>query len=383
MKKPDLPDQTFVDELLESDQDRFWEIYEENLSQVSEDDAERLVRSTYRSVHEPAHDLFSAVKDAFHPSNSDGYRTEYEVSFTNPLYEIAQNPADLLLTNTDWRDVNLCFVVCEPSGEEYATWANNINEVHDLVTGHHDHLLDQVDEAGKNINHIQYVTCVPKEEVPDADFRFVRRQAASNNHALWIVDDDYSPGPNETPAPMVQLRAESGVMEHGQLKAPLNDGVDYSKSINRDVTIQLRTPVLIALQEVLMALMTENYGVKQEPREFDREDFVDTFIDLCEVGVSGNQKRDLLKERADELIKEAKSADIVHYGSSDRIKTASDFRVRYQGAGTKKLRRTIREKYIKSEIPDKRRQLAYEETVSEFEPKGGVSSDFDDNGWEN
>lgn len=382
MKKPDLPDQALVDELLESDQDRFWELYEKNLSQVSEHDAERLVRSTYRSVHEPAHDLFSAVKDAFHPSNSDGYRTEYEVSFTNPLYEIAPNPADLLLTNTDWRDVNLCFVICEPSGEEYAAWANKINEVHDLVTGHHGHLLDQVGEAGKNINHIQYVTCIPKEEVPDADFRFVRRQAASNNYALWIVDDDYSPGPDENPAPMVQLRAEGGVMEHGQLKAPLEDGVDYSRSINRDVTIQLRTPALIALQEVLMALMTENYGVKQEPREFDREDCVGTFIDLCEVGVSGNQKRDLLEERADELIEEAKSADIVHYGSSDRIKTASDFRVRYQGAGTKKLRRTIREKYIKSEIPDKRRQLAYDETVSEFEAKGGVSSDFDDNSWE-
>ena len=383
MQKPEQIEDDYFPRLYEDDGEDFRQQYKENYKQIDDDAAERRFRSEFRSIEEPKHEVFSAVKDAFHPDNGDGYRTGYEASFTNPLYEISPNPAKLLLTNTNWRNVHFCFVVCESSGEEYPAWANRVNEVYDIVKGHGDYLLEQVDEVGKDINHIQYVTCIPKEDLPDVDFRYVSRQAVPDNYCLWVVDNDYSPAPDEDNPPMVQLRMEAGTSNHSDLRDPLNDGVDYRKSINRDITIEIETPPLIALQEVLMALMTEQYGSKEEPREFDRDDFVETFIDLCEIGASGDEKREILRERASVLIEEAKSADILYSGDTERIKGPNDFRARYEGSGTKKLRKVIKKKFVRSRIPIQKSKVAYDMTKKEFEPENGLKTDFDNNDWEN
>lgn len=382
MESLDTIDNGYIQKLSDKDEDRFRELYQNEYAKIDDKAAKRRVKSIFRSVHRPKHEVFQAVKDAFHPDNDDGYRTGYEVSFTNPLYEIRQNPADLLLTNTDWRNVNFCFVVCESSGEESATWANRISEVHDLVTGHEEHLLSQVGEEGKDIGHLQFITAVPKEEIPDVDFRFISRQVGPENYALWTVDDDYSPKDSEQNPPPVELRKEEGKISHGKLRDPLEDGVDYSKSINRDVTIALETPPVIALQDAFMALVTEQYGDYDEPREFNKDDFIETYIDLCEIGASGDKKRDLLKEKAENLISVAKEADLMYYGKSDRIKTGKDYRARYEGGGTKKLRKSVKEKFIKNRIPKRKAEMAYKRVKEDFNPKDGLRSELDDETWD-
>jgi len=382
VRKPETLPDSYPEKLDDSDESEFWDLYRDISNNLDDESASRLVRSTFRSRHQPQFDVFSAIKDAFHPDNSDGYSTGYEVSFTNPLYEIRENPASLLLTDTNWKSVNFCFVVCETSGEEHGTWPNRINEIHDLVTGHKDHLISQVDEDGKDINHIQYVSCVPKQEIPDIDTRFLLRKAAPDDYALWVVDDDYSPSQSETNPPPVELRHEAGKISHSQLRGPIKDGIDYGKAINRDISIQIETHPLISLQEVLMTLITNNYGVKDEPREFNHSDFVDTFIDLCEVGPSGDSKRELLEDRAQELIDTAKDASIVYYDNSDRIKGSHDYRARYGGSGTKKLRDSIKSKYISSQIPERKRELAYERARNQHDPENGVQSGVDAQDWE-
>lgn len=324
--------------------------------------------------------MFKAVKNSFHPRNGEGYESEYEVSFTNPLYEIRENPADLLLTYTDWRNVNFCFVVCEAVGESYARWPAHINEVHDIVRGHKTDLLNQVGEDGKEINTIQYVTATRKQDVPDIDFRHIDQQAPEN-YSLWVVDDDY---PREEPSdPPVELRQEYGSIEHQKLRTVMEDGVDYENARNRDVVFSLKTHPIIALQETLMSLMTMQYGEpdEEEPREFNRSDFEDMYINLCEIGPSGEEKRAVLRQNADELIELAEDADILYSAEHRRIKTNRDFRVRYPTGGTADLKPAIKEKYVNHQAPYRRGQMAYDETRGSFDAKGGVSTDFSSSEW--
>lgn len=376
----DYDDDDLLGRLLDSDEDDFRQQYREEYEDLSEDEAKRAIEEEFRSIHRPEHEVFKAVKNSFHPRNEEGYESEYEVSFTNPLYEIRENPADLLLTYTDWRNVNFCFVVCEAVGENYARWPAHINEVHDIVRGHKTDLLNQVGEDGKEINTIQYVTATRKQDVPDIDFRHIDQQAPEN-YSLWVVDDDY---PREEPSdPPVELRQEYGSIEHQKLRTVMEDGVDYENARNRDVVFSLKTHPIIALQETLMSLMTMQYGEpdEEEPREFNRSDFEDMYINLCEIGPSGEEKRAVLRQKADELIELAEDADILYSAEHRRIKTNRDFRVRYPTGGTADLKPAIKEKYVNHRAPYRRGQMAYDETRGSFDAKGGVSTDFSSSEW--
>ncbi|WP_152421223.1 hypothetical protein [Natronolimnohabitans innermongolicus] len=165
MKGPETVDSSnsFAD-LLEDDKERFRDQYEEEYNDISHDSALELVRSEFTNEIKPAFKVFKAVKDAFHPDNEDGYRTEYEVRFTDPLCEVSQNPADILLAETNRREANLCFVVCEPSGENSDLWPTRINKVVDVVGGHEAELLEQIGHSDKEVNHVQYLTVTLKED---------------------------------------------------------------------------------------------------------------------------------------------------------------------------------------------------------------------------
>lgn len=382
VRPPDkYDDDNFLGRLLDQDEHDFREQYREQYEELSDDEARRAIEEEFRSIHRPKYEVFKAVKNCFHPRNEEGYASEYEVSFTNPLYEVRENPADLLLTYTDWRNVNFCFVVCEAVGENYARWPAHVNEIHDLVRGHQSHLLKQVDEDNKEINAIQYVTATRKQDVPDIDFRHIDQQAPEN-YSLWVVDDDY---PRDDPSdPPVELRQEYGVIEHQKLRTVIEDGVDYENARNRDVMLSLKTHPIIALQETLMSLITTQYGdpAEEEPREFNRHDFEQMYVDLCEIGSSGEEKRAVLRQKADELIELAEDADILYAAEHRRIKTNRDFRVRYPASGTADLKQTIHEKYVNYRGPYRRGKRAYEETRTSFESKGGMETDFESAEWE-
>lgn len=344
------------------------EIYESEYNSISDEDAFSLVASDFRSNKAPKHRVFTAVKNAFHPDNDDGFRTEYEVSHTNPLYERRENPADLLLTETNRRSMNLCFVICEPNGDTSDRWSAHINEIHDLVVGHKDYLLNQIGHSDKKIDHIQYATATLKKELRDVEFRYIY-QASPDNYSLWAVDEDYEPDSDEVSPPLVQLQSEGGQIEHNKLNGPLSDGVDYLDSKNTEICLALTTPPVISLRETLMTLLTKQHSSVTEPREFDHGDFVSVFKDLCEVSPSGDEKDDLLEEEADNLIELAKEADVIFYGNSDSIHENRDYRARYsQGKSTEGLKKSIRKKVFQSRVPEKKSEVAYSRAKEKFDP---------------
>lgn len=381
-RPPDEFDEdNLLERLLEDDAEQFREQYSDRYRELSEEDARRSIEEEFRSVHQPEYSVFKAVKDSFHPANEEGYRSGYEVSFTNPLYEIRENPADLLLTYTDYQNVSFCFVVCEVVGEDYTRWPAHINEVHDLVMGHESHLLKQVGEEGKEINTIQYVTATRKQDVPDIDFRHIER-LAPDNYSLWVVDDDY---PRESPSdPHVQLHYEDGSIQHQKLRTVMGQGIDYERSRNRDVIFSLESHPIIALQETIMALMTEQHSdlSEEQPREFDRGDFERVFIDLCEIGPSGEEKREVLRETSAEFLELAKNAEMVYADGHRRIQTSRDFRARYPTGSTAEVKPSIRDKYVDYRAPYRRGRMAYDDTRESFESRSGIETNFESSEWQ-
>lgn len=375
-------DNDLLGQLLNDDEENFREQYREEYEVLSDDEAKRAIREEFRSIYAPEHEVFKSVKNSFHPRNEVGYESEYEVSFTNPLYEIHENPADLLLTYTDWRNVNFCFVVCEVVSEDYARWPSRINEIYDLVTGHESYLKEQVDEVDKKINTIQYATATRKQDLPDIEFRHIEQQVAPENYALWVMDDDVDRDSPDDPPMLLYL--EEGEIEHQKLRSVMEPGIDYEKSRNRDVIFSLHTHAIITLQETLMALVTHLYGKKdeEEPREFNRDDFEGMFIELCEVGPSGKEKREMLRDRAGELLKLAENADILYSKEHRRIKTSRDYRVRYPSGGTKHLKPAIKRKFIDHRAPHRRGQMAFDNTVKSFRSRGGLPTDFESSEWQ-
>jgi len=380
LDKAEAVDSSFLEKLTKNYKSRFKTQFKSELESIDDEDVKELVSTEFENTTYPKHKVFEAVKNAFHPDNSSGYRTEYEVSFTNPLYEVEENPADLLLTETNHRTVNLCFVVCEASGENCYDWPARVNEVVDVVVGHKARLLEQLGHGDKTAGHIQYATAVPKTEIPDVDFKYLR-ESAPDEYALWSVDDDYEPDDDSIDdPPMVLLQHEEGSIEHAKLKSPVVDGIDYLDSKNSEISIALTTPDLISIQETLMTLLTQQHVNRlDEPREFNKSDFVRTFVDLCEVGPSGEEKEEVLVDEAESLIETAKDAGIVYYGDSDSIHENRDFRARYsQGNTTEGLKSSIESKIFDSRVPQKKADLAYDQVKSEFEPEDHVGTEADD-----
>lgn len=381
---PETIDEEYITDILSDDDEaRFKSKYEKEYNSISDDEAKDLVATDFRNNIRPKHEVLKAVKNAFHPDNKDGFRTEYEVGFTNPLYEVNENPADLVLLETNHRTVNLCFIVCEANGDECLSWPARVNQVVDVVVGHKDHLLEQLGHEDKSLGHLQYATAAPKTEIPDVDFQYLK-QSAPDEYCLWSVDDDYEPDDDEDDAPTVLLKVEEGTVDHAKLRDPLEDGINYLDSKNTEISIALTTPPLISLKETLMTLLTaQHVNRRKEPREFDESDFIDTYQDLCEVGPSGDEKEKLLENEARSLLEFAEDAGIVYYGDSDSIHENRDYRARYsQGKTTEGLKDSITSKTISYRVPEKKAELAYDAVDRTFTPNDPIAtkhSDWADN----
>lgn len=371
-----------LEKLLEDDKEEFREQYESEYEQIDDESALDLVDSEFINEIRPKFKVFKAIKDAFHPDNTDGYRTEYEVISTDPLCEISSHPASILLTETNRREVNLCFVVCESSGENYDLWPNRINEVVNVVRGHEKELLDQIGHGDKKVNHLQYLTVTLKEEYPDVEFRHLQH-GAPDQYAICTVDDDFEPDDDAKNADSDKkeyiLKKEDGTIEHGKFLTPLNDGIDYKQSKNKNVYLSLKSPEIISIQEVLMSILTEQHGQVDEPREFNRKDFRARFKELCLLGSSHDERVELFNDRADNLLETAKQAGVIQYGDSDSIHSDRDFRAMYkQGNTTAGLKNSIKSKIFESRVPNKKASMAYENVETQFQPQGGYKSPWND-----
>lgn len=364
----------YLDRLTDGDESRFRETYEEKHGDLDLDAAKKAVQATLRNQCEPRHRVFEAIADGFHPYNDEGMETGYEVALSNPLCEIEQTPADLLLTAQDYREVHLCFVVCEAGGENYLDWARNINEVHDLYTGHDDELLEQIPVEGLDPGHIQFVTATQKEDLPDVDLKYLKN-TTPDNYSVWVVDDDYEGNADQ----QVELRKKFGTIAHRQFRTVLENGFDYGKGENTEIGCTLNSHEFIALRETFMGLMLRQHTErKNEPREFNRVDFEDELVVQTQVADPPDKKLEVVSSRTEELLQIADDAEMVYSGSSSNIQSNGDYRLRYPSGMPTQVPDHIRPKYIEYRTPLKMAEDAYERARGEFDPIDNVKTELDE-----
>lgn len=365
----------YLSRLSDRDKSNFREKYREKHTELTYEDSETAVKALLRNKHEPQHEVFEAIADGFHPYNDEGMETGYEVALTNPLCEIRETPADMLLTAQDYREVHLCFVVCEAGGENYIEWAKNINEVNDLYTGHEEELLEQIPIEGLEPSHVQFVTATQKEDLPDIDFKYMKGSVSPDNYSLWIVDDDYEGNGNR----QVELRKEFGTIPHRQLRSVLEAGFDYGKGENTEIGCTLNSHEFIALREAFMGLMLSQHAASREqPREFNRGDFVDELTSQTQVADPPREKVDVVRAQAGSLLLVADDAEMLYSGSNSNINTNRDFRLRYPAGMPTQVPDHIRPKYIEYRTPVKMAEDAYGQARTEFEPTDPLKTELNE-----
>jgi hypothetical protein len=365
----------YLSRLTEGDESRFREVYQEQHDELDLEAAKTAVRATLRNKHEPHHDVLGAIADGFHPYNEEGMETGYEVALSNPLYEVEATAADLLLTAQDYREVHLCFVVCEAGGEDYVRWARHINEISDLYRGHEEELLEQVPVEGLETGHVQFVTATTKEDLPDVDLKYLKSSVSPDNYAIWVVDDDYEGNGDR----QVELRNEVGRLAHRQLRTVLENGFDYGKGESTDLGCTLNSHEFVMLRETFLRLMLQQYsGGREEPREFNLDDFEDTLVSHTQVGDPPEKKERLVRSKAGNLLDVADEAEMVYSGGNQNINTNRDYRLRFPSGMPTQVPEHIWPKYVDYRAPRKMAEDAHERAREDFEPIDQLETELDD-----
>jgi hypothetical protein len=371
----DVDSDGYLGRLADGDESRFRERYQEQYSELDLDAAKTAVQAELLNRHEPRHQVLEAVADGFHPYNEEGMATGYEVALSNPLYEIKPTAADLLLTAQDYREVHLCFVVCETTGEDYVRWAKQINEISDLYRGHEEELLEQVPVEGLDTGHIQFVTVARKEDLPDVDLKYLKSTVSPDNYAIWAVDDDYEGNSDR----QVELRKEFGQLAHGQLRTVLEDGFDYGKGENTALACTLNSHEFVILREIFLLLMLRRYSnSREEPREFNKQDFEEMLVSKMQIGEPNKKKTQLVRSKAGDLLDIADDAEIVYSGESQNINTNRDYRLRFPSGMPTQVPEHIRPKYIAYRAPQKMARDAFTKTKEGFEPIDQLETELSD-----
>jgi hypothetical protein len=337
--------------------EEFVDQYEEEYKALSEDSVRSAVESEVRR-NEPRYKVFSAVKDAFSPTND--LTNGYGVATTSPLCDIEGTGADLLLASTDINYIDICVVFCKPSASSYSGWGRNINRMKRAIENHKGVIKSRLGNESKTLNAVQYATAVPAEEVGDIDTTSVTRaiSAEVDNYSIWSIDDDYIPSDSTTPTG--RLEVSEGRIEDRELESVLSSGVDYRSAMNISIKVSPSTPTKRILKETIQNIIQENkaHG-EEEPKEFNESEFVDKFIDLCEVNEPCREKERFLSDRAKDAIDEAGTLGVITSANS-RINSGKDYRALCQGDGTSNIKESISEKIIKSKMPKKRAEIAYD-----------------------
>lgn len=365
---------SYLEELTERDGERFEEVYGEKWEELSEDKAEDRVKAELRNRVDPCHEVFEAVVDAFHPSNEDGVNTGYEVGLTNPLYEVEENAADLLLASNDYQEIHFCFIITEVGGEHYSKWAQRVNYLYDLFNENDQYLLSQMPESDLEIGHVQYVTVTRKEDVPDVKLGRLIKSVVPDKYGLLVVDDDYS-----GPGAQVQLYLEHGEIAHRKLRSQLEDGIDYGDGENYEISCPTHGHDFICLREILMSLMLSQYGADvEEPREFNYQDFEDKLVDQTHIDDPPEEKSDSIEERSVELLSIAFDADMVHRAPHRRINSNRDYRLRFPSGDPDQVPDYLEKKWIEYRGPFKRADDAFRMAKDSFKPQEPVKTELSD-----
>jgi hypothetical protein len=104
------------------------------------------------------------------------------------------------------------------------------------------------------------------------------------------------------------------------------------------------------------------------PFEFSRSKFYETFDDELQVGFTGTVRDKLVEQRVDSLLETGRNISFFT-SEPDRLNSSRDYRILFQGQSINTAKQAAEDKYLRHKTEVKRKQRAFEDVKSDFQPQ--------------
>lgn len=348
------------------DCDRFDEEYEDSFDNLDEDAIYDDLDTNYGQEEEHL-EIVTAIASAFHHIPiADGYETGYRFAFTEPLEE--QNTeavgdegvknGDVLLAKDEDGEAKICVVECKAGSSAGRDWVQKLEAIEDAINTD-DYRETLREQLGVNeIVHEQYVICGKLSQIVSMDYdRLDDDLDIPPNYAFWGYDlGDQS---------LVQVH---GNIRDGQLAGVVNDTMDAGK-VENPIEFTFSDHPLTKLKALIESLI--NAKRKEEdsnPFEFTREEFRDLFDDELQVGFTGTVREELVGVEVRSLLNTGKEIGLFTT-EPERLNTSRDYRILFKGRTIKAAKQAAEDKYLSHNTSVKRKERAFDDVRSDFQPE--------------
>lgn len=353
--------------LSRGDVSRLAELYNRKYQSIDPDRAEASLHSAFTEHERPQHDLTQAVVDTFAPQRAaEGQESGFEASVVSPLYEVKENPADLLLVKNTYAGVHFCFISSEVGGEAIEQWAENINRIQEAYQGNEEYLKQETNCEGASVQTVQYVTLARTVDLFELAFRDVADLVSPSNYCIWERNVEAGQ----------YLTKFAGRIANSELSDVMNRELDYLRTDNDELRYTFTSHPILSLGDALLQIVRDGQtGTTDYPREFERESFYDAFRDGMTINGTTGERQETIQSIADNLLKTAVNTEML-YQEAEQINTGREFRVRARQGGPSQIKEMVQNKYIAHFAEEERAELALERARDDFDPEDSSLDDF-------
>lgn len=361
--------ESLLQDLSRGDVRRLEDLYNQEYHSIDPDRAEASLRSTFTEHERPQHSLTQSVVDTFAPQRAaDGQESGFEASVVSPLYEIEENPADLLLVKNTYAGVHFCFISSEVGGESVEQWAENINRIEDAYQGQEDYLKEQTNCESTSVQTVQYVTLARTVDLFELEFSDVADLVLPSNYCIWERNAEGGQ----------YLTKFAGRVANTELSDVMNQELDYLRTDNDELRYTLTSHPILSLGDTLLQIVRNGRrGATDYPREFEQQTFYDVFNDSLTINGTTSERQGKIQAIADQLLTTAVDAEML-YQEAEEINTDKEFRIRARQGGPSQIKEMVENKYISHFAEEERAELALEPARDDFDPKDSSFDEFFD-----
>lgn len=373
MKDPTYYDnEGYYESLGPGDQDNFESLYEEKGKKVDEERARESYRRSFEDGPEAEYHLFRDIVNAF----SSG-KAGFEAILVNPLYEFGEARAEVLLAKPQSNSVHLCFVSCEVGGHDYMEWTEHINKTHNITNDEKalQSLKTHIKCSSLKIGTIQFITVVRDIDLPDADVNILKSGTNPEYYAIWelIRSAEY----NELKGEMEEaktIKYYDGDMAVPDFRNICQQGIDPMAAENDDIKYSLQSHPVFPLGEVCLALYLDKLGADDNPKEFYRSQFQQSYLDSIHFGNNRGAMDPIAESKVDELIEFGLNIGVFK-NDSDTV-DEREFKIMWGSEDAGDIKPMVKRKYIGSKVPEEKGQIAFTLAKEDFEPEEHTFDDF-------
>ena len=348
------------------DRDRFDDEYKDAVEGLDKEAIYDELDTNYGQEEEHL-EVVTAIASAFHHRPiADGYETGYRFAFTEPLEE--QNTdavgdegvrnGDVLLAKEENGKAKICVVECKSGNSSGRDWARKLADIEEAINTdeYRETLKEQLGVNG--IIHEQYVVCGKLTQIISMDYdRLDDDLDIPPNYAFW----GYDLGDQQ----LVQVH---GNIRDGQLAGVVNDTMDAGK-VENPIEFTFGDHTLTKLKVLVERLI--NNKRKQEdsnPFEFTQEEFREVFEDELQVGFTGDIRERLVDEAVRSRLEAGKEIGLLTT-EPERLNTSHGYRILFKGRTVGAAKQAAETKYLSHNTEVKRKERAYDEVRSDFQPE--------------